>query len=159
MDVIGEMIEQFAKKARLSASLTRGRVMSIESEQMVGRHNHDAWPTCGAWARSVQRACLRKRAVGEDGRPRPRCVQHGGHIKSGKQTPEGRACINAATSARMRAFWDAWRKAGKPALPWRESLRTAKPRPKPPVPKRPVWKDIILTPEEIAFGRKIGLIP
>jgi hypothetical protein len=28
----------------------------------------------------------------------------------------------------MLSFWDAWRAAGKPALPWHESLRTAKPK-------------------------------
>jgi hypothetical protein len=29
----------------------------------------------------------------------------------------------------MLTFWSAWREAGKPPLPWRESLRTAKPKP------------------------------
>jgi hypothetical protein len=59
----------------------------------------------------------------------------------------------------MRAFWDAWRKQGKPPLPWRESLRTAKPKRQvaTPKPKPPVRK-IVLTEEEKAFGRKIGLL-
>src|SRR5580700_8570747 len=70
--------------------------------------------------------------VGEDGRPRPRCLGHGGHVLSGKQTPEGRQRIANATRRRMLSFWEAWRKAGKPPLPWRESLRTAHAKPKPP---------------------------
>ena len=36
----------------------------------------------------------------------------------------------------MLSFWDAWRKAGKRPLPWRESLRTARAKPKPPAPKK-----------------------
>jgi hypothetical protein len=135
------------------------RVMNMEGEfNMAGRHNI-AWPTCNAWARSVQRPCLRKCAVGEDGRPRPRCVQHGGHPKSGQQTPEGRARINAATSARMQAFWSEWRAAGKPPLPWRESLRTAKPKAVAATPRaKPPARKIVLTEDEKAFARKIGLI-
>lgn len=38
---------------------------------------------------------------------------HGGDVKSGIQTVEGRKRINAAT--RMKAFWDEWRAAGKPS--------------------------------------------
>jgi hypothetical protein len=137
----------------------RGRHGHRRRFNMVGRRNYHAWPTCNAFARSTGKPCRRKVAVGEDGRPRPRCLGHGGHVKSGVQTVEGRNRINAATSKRMRAFWQAWREQGKPPLPWRESLRTAKPkrrvagpRPKPPVRK------IVLTAEEIAFGRKIGLL-
>jgi hypothetical protein len=98
---------------------------------MTGRHDH-AWPRCGAFARSTGQPCRRKVAVGEDGRPRPRCLGHGGHVLSGKQTPEGRQRIANATRRRMLSFWEAWRKAGKPPLPWRESLRTAHAKPKPP---------------------------
>jgi hypothetical protein len=127
---------------------------------MAGRQNHHAWPTCNAFARSTGKPCRRKCAVGEDGRPRPRCLGHGGHIKSGQQTPEGRAHINAATSARMRAFWQAWREAGRPPLPWREALRTAraKPKPTPPPPKPPPKPMRPLSPEEIEFGKRIGLL-
>jgi hypothetical protein len=81
---------------------------------MVGRHNHDAWATCNAFARSTGKPCRRKVAVGEDGRPRPRCLGHGGHVKSGKQTVEGRKRIAEAVSKRMRAFWSEWRAAGRP---------------------------------------------
>ena len=85
---------------------------------------------------------------------------HGGHVKSGKQTVEGRARINAATSKRMRAFWNDWRAAGRPPLPWRESLRTAKPRRTvtPPRARDTPKKDVVLTEEEKAFGRLIGLL-
>ena len=99
---------------------------------MTGRHDYHAWPRCGAFARSTGQPCRRKVAVGEDGRPRPRCLGHGAHVLSGKQTPEGRQRIANATRRRMVSFWEAWRKAGKPPLPWRESLRTARARPKPP---------------------------
>ena len=99
---------------------------------MTGRHDYHAWPRCGAFARSTGQPCRRKVAVGEDGRPRPRCLGHGAHVLSGKQTPEGRQRIANATRRRMLSFWEAWRKAGKPPLPWRESLRTARARPKPP---------------------------
>jgi hypothetical protein len=99
---------------------------------MTGRHDYHAWPRCGAFARSTGQPCRRKVAVGEDGRPRPRCLGHGGHVLSGKQTPEGRQRIANATRRRMLSFWEAWRKAGKPPLPWRESLRTAHAKPKPP---------------------------
>jgi hypothetical protein len=59
----------------------------------------------------------------------------------------------------MLSFWDAWRKAGKPPLPWRESLPTAKPKPKNPTPPpKPPVRKIVLTSEEIAFGQKIGLL-
>jgi hypothetical protein len=83
-----------------------------------------------------------------------------GKIKSGQQTLEGRAHINAATSARMRAFWQAWREAGRPPLPWREALRTAraKPKPTPPPPKPPPKPMRPLSPEEIEFGKRIGLL-
>ena len=99
---------------------------------MTGRHDYHAWPRCGAFARSTGQPCRRKVAVGEDGRPRPRCLGHGAHVLSAKQTPEGRQRIANATRRRMLSFWEAWRKAGKPPLPWRESLRTARARPKPP---------------------------
>jgi hypothetical protein len=99
---------------------------------MTGRHDYHAWPRCGAFARSTGQPCRRKVAVGEDGRPRPRCLGHGAHVLSGKQTPEGRQRIANATRRRMLSFWEAWRKAGKPPLPWRESLRTAHAKPKPP---------------------------
>ena len=99
---------------------------------MTGRHDYHAWPRCGAFARSTGQPCRRKVAVGEDGRPRPRCLGHGAHVPSGKQTPEGRQRIANATRRRMLSFWEAWRKAGKPPLPWRESLRTAHAKPKPP---------------------------
>ena len=127
---------------------------------MAGRHNYHAWPTCNAFARSTGKPCRRKVAVDEDGRPRPRCLGHGGHVKSGKQTVEGRARINAATSKRMRAFWNDWRAAGRPPLPWRESLRTAKPRRTvtPPRARDTPKKDVVLTEEEKAFGRLIGLL-
>ena len=99
---------------------------------MTGRHDYHAWPRCGAFARSTGQPCRRKVAVGEDGRPRPRCLGHGAHVLSGKQTPEGRQRIANATRRRMLSFWEAWRKASKPPLPWRESLRTARARLKPP---------------------------
>jgi hypothetical protein len=99
---------------------------------MTGRHDYHAWPRCGAFARSTGQPCRRKVAVGEDGRPRPRCLGHGAHVLSGKQTPEGRQRIANATRRRMLSFWEAWRKAGKPPLPWRDSLRTAHAKPKPP---------------------------
>ena len=99
---------------------------------MTGRHDYHAWPRSGAFARSTGQPCRRKVAVGEDGRPRPRCLGHGAHVLSGKQTPEGRQRIANATRRRMLSFWEAWRKAGKPPLRWRESLRTARARPKPP---------------------------
>jgi hypothetical protein len=120
------------RKTARDRETPRGRVKGIEGEpfkrenDMAGRHNHHAWPTCNAFARSTGKPCLRKCAVGSDGRPRPRCVGHGGHIKSGVQTVEGRKRIAEATSKRMRAFWEAWRAAGRPPLPWRDSLRTAK---------------------------------
>jgi hypothetical protein len=57
---------------------------------------------------------------------------HGGADGSGQQTKEGRRRIGAATSARQTAFWQAWRQAGRPPLPWREKLHTAKPRAKVP---------------------------
>ena len=126
---------------------------------MVGRHNYHAWPTCNAFARSTGKPCRRKVAVGEDGRPRPRCLGHGGRVKSGLQTVEGRKRINAATSKRMRTFWSEWRAAGKPALPWRESLRTARAKPKKPQPPpKPPVRKIVLTEQEKAFGRMIGLL-
>jgi hypothetical protein len=80
---------------------------------MTGRHDYHAWPRCGAFARSTGQPCRRKVAVGEDGRPRPRCLGHGAHVLSGKQTPEGRQRIANATRRRMLSFWEAWRKAGK----------------------------------------------
>ena len=83
---------------------------------------------------------------------------HGSADGSGKQTLKGRQRISEAVSKRMRAFWSDWRAKGKPTLPWADLLRTAKPRPKPPVPKKPVRKNIILTAEEVDFGPKIGLL-
>jgi hypothetical protein len=38
---------------------------------------------------------------------------HGGHLKSGKQTPEGRKRISDAVRKRQLAFWQAWRDAGR----------------------------------------------
>ena len=75
--------------------------------------------------------CRRKVAVGEDSRPRPRCRGHGAHVLSGKQTPEGRQRIANATRRRMLASGRRGARQVKPPLPWRESLRTARARPKP----------------------------
>jgi hypothetical protein len=61
---------------------------------------------------------------------------------------------------RMLVFWDEWRKAGKPPLPWRESLRTAKPRAPaatPAPPRRKPGPTIVLTEEDKAFARKVGM--
>ena len=100
---------------------------------MVGKN---AWaPPCGARTRAGG-SCLARVVVGPQG-PRSRCRMHGGHLQSGKQTPEGRKSISDAMQKRMRAFWSAWREAGKPPLPWRESLRTAKPRAQPTIPSAP----------------------
>ena len=91
--------------------------------------------TCVAALRCI--CSLYRPAVSAQGRGRrrwstgPRCLGHGAHVLSGKQTPEGRQRIANATRRRMLSFWEAWRKAGKPPLPWRESLRTARARPKP----------------------------
>jgi hypothetical protein len=41
---------------------------------------------------------------------------HGGHLKSGKQTPEGRKRISEAMRSRMLAFWQSWRDAGRPTI-------------------------------------------
>jgi hypothetical protein len=51
---------------------------------------------------------------------------------------KARGGIGAATKARMLAFWQAYRDAGRPPLPWRESLRTARARPK--VPTIAEWR-------------------
>jgi hypothetical protein len=55
---------------------------------------------------------------------------HGSADGSGVQTPEGRKRIGAAVKARQLAFWQDWRARGRPPLPWREKLRTARARPK-----------------------------
>jgi hypothetical protein len=98
---------------------------------MAGKHT---WaPMCGARTRAGGN-CLARVVVGPDGRPRSRCGMHGGHLKSGKQTPEGRKRISEAMRSRMLAFWQSWRDAGRPPLAWRESLRTARARPPAPLP-------------------------
>jgi hypothetical protein len=57
---------------------------------------------CNAYCRSTGQGCRRKVAVDPaTGQPRPRCVMHGGHHLSGKQTPEGRQRIAAS----MRRYW------------------------------------------------------
>ena len=78
----------------------------------------------------------------------------------GKQTDAGRKRISDAVRKRMRAFWEDWRKAGKPPLPWRESLRTARAKPKKLTPPtKPALKPMRpLTREEIEFGRKTGML-
>ena len=82
---------------------------------------------------------------------------HGGHLKSGKQTPEGRKRISEAMRKRMLAFWNAWRKQGKPTLPWADRLRTARARPPvvSPAP-RTVGKPIKLTQQDIEFCERYG---
>ena len=122
---------------------------------MVGKN---AWaPPCGARTRAGG-SCLARVVIGPEG-PRSRCRMHGGHLLSGKQTVEGRKRIADAVRKRMLAFWSDWRKQGRPALPWRESLRTARTKPKkPPPPPKPPVRKILLTEEEKAFGRKIGLL-
>jgi hypothetical protein len=57
----------------------------------------------------------------------------------------------------MRAFWNDWRKAGKPPLPWRESLRTARATPKKPQRPASVGKPVVLSAEDIAFARRVGM--
>ena len=106
---------------------------------MAGRN---AWaPSCGARTRAGS-FCRARVVVGPEG-PRSRCRMHGGHLKSGKQTPEGRRRISEAVSKRMRAFWEAWRAAASPPLAWREALRTARAKPK-STPAQPT----IVTPAE-----------
>jgi hypothetical protein len=136
--------------------------MDIEGEQTNGRTSQ---LSCMA---NMQRICAKHwqtvptkmcGRVGEDGRPRPRCLGHGGHIKSGKQTIEGRKRIAEATSKRMRAFWSDWRARGKPPLLWREALRTARAKRKPvPPPPKPPMRPVVLTEAEREFGRRIGLL-
>jgi hypothetical protein len=114
-------VEGFARFPFAQYGLFRRKIM-------VGRN---AWaPACGARTRAGG-SCLARVVIGPEG-PRSRCRMHGGHLLSGKQTPEGRKRIGNATRSRMLAFWSDWRKAGKPPLPWRERLRTAKSKPKQP---------------------------
>jgi hypothetical protein len=102
------------RRGRLFDFLLRPCVSwTFRAISMAGRHNYHAWPTCNAFARSTGKPCRRKCAAGEDGRPRPRCLGHGGHIRSGQQTPEGRARIVDAARSRWLAFWQAWRDAGR----------------------------------------------
>ena len=123
---------------------------------MAGRYT---WaPLCGAKTRACG-DCSARVAIGPDGRPRSRCRMHGGHLKSGKQTPEGRKRISEAMRKRMLAFWNAWRKQGKPPLLWRESLRTARARPQrpPPAPRKQFGRPVILSEADRAFARLIGM--
>ena len=89
--------------------------------------NDGASRSCVAALRCI--CSLYRPAVSAQGRGRRRwstasaLLGHGGHVLSGMQTPEGRQRIANATRRRMLSFWEAWRKAGKPPLPWRESLR------------------------------------
>jgi hypothetical protein len=59
----------------------------------------------------------------------------------------------------MRAFWSDWKAAGKPPIV-RGCIRVGQPKPAQPAsPKpKPVPKTVILTEEELAFGRLIGLL-
>jgi hypothetical protein len=84
---------------------------------------------------------------------------HGGHLRSGKQSPEGRKRISDAVRSRMLAFWEAWREQGKPPLPWRESLRTARARPPvaSPAPRKQFGRPVILSEEDRAFARLVGM--
>jgi hypothetical protein len=56
---------------------------------------------CGARTRAGL-PCRRRRLPG-----RPRCIGHGGHWRSGKQTPEGRQRIGEA----KKRYWERWRLA------------------------------------------------
>ena len=84
---------------------------------------------------------------------------HGGHLLSGKQTIEGRKRISEAMRSRMLAFWSAWREQGKPTLLWADRLRTARARPPAPLPapRKPVGRPVVLTEEDKAFARLIGM--
>jgi hypothetical protein len=78
---------------------------------MAGRNRW--WlPLCGARTRAGGH-CKARVVVGPTG-PRSRCRMHGGADGSGQQTAEGRKRIGAATKARMLAFWQAYRDAGRP---------------------------------------------
>jgi hypothetical protein len=77
---------------------------------MAGRY-HGA--PCAAWARSVQRPCIRRPVLNADGRPKNgRCPSHGG-LSTGAKTPEGKA---RQTAGRL-AYYAARRAAGLPVLP------------------------------------------
>jgi hypothetical protein len=57
----------------------------------------------------------------------------------------------------MQAFWNDW---GKPPPAWRDRLRTAKPKRQAatPRPAKPNPKPVVLTPEDIEFGIKTGML-
>ena len=77
---------------------------------MAGRY-HGA--PCAAWARSVQRPCIRRPVLNADGRPKNgRCPSHGG-LSTGAKTPKGKA---RQTAGRL-AYYAARRAAGLPVLP------------------------------------------
>jgi hypothetical protein len=99
-----------------------------------------------------------KVAADEFGRPKKRCRLHGSAPGSGKQTPEGRRRITEGSSRYMKAWWADWKAKGSAPITRgcidtrpRTNATPSPPRAK-PKPMRP------LTPEEIEFGRKIGLL-
>jgi hypothetical protein len=129
----------------------------------MGWRNRNLFAPCGAWARSAQRPCIRRPVLAPDGRPRNgRCPSHGGlSVKPARpKTPAGAAAI-AAGQRRRWARYHADRQAGRPYMGrplGRPPKRAgAKVNVQPPRPKPPVRK-IVLTEEEKAFGRKIGLL-
>ena len=80
---------------------------------------------------------------------------------SGQQTEAGRRSIGEATRRRMKAFWADWKAKGKPPIV-RGCVRVGQPKPaqatSPRRAKPAIPKTIVLTEEELAFGRLIGLL-
>jgi hypothetical protein len=101
------------------------------------------------------RHASRKVVADEDGRPKSRCWSHGGAPGSGRQTPEGRRRIAAAVSRHMKGFWADWKAKGSPPI------CVGQPKPA-PVGKssllRPKPKPIVLSPDDIEFGIKTGML-
>jgi hypothetical protein len=114
------------------------------------------WPRCGAYARSTGLPCQRKVERDKDGRPGARCWNHGGAAGSGKQTEAGRRNIGEANRRHMKAFWSDWRAKGSPPIV-RGFIRVGQPKdaPRATLARK---KAVVLTEEERAFGRAIGLL-
>jgi hypothetical protein len=70
---------------------------------------------CGAKTR--RGTSCRMQSHFQDGRGGGHCRLHGG-LSSGPKSPEGKARSLAAATAGRNAYWQRWRDAGRPALPW-----------------------------------------
>jgi hypothetical protein len=123
--------------------------------QMVGHR----WtrPICHAWAKSRGRPCRRPVGRRRDGTFHVVCWSHGSNTPPYSERPISEAG-KQRISAAAKLMWKTYRERKSGGLPVWQVGRKRKPVPPPrPAPRKPVGRPVILTEQDRAFAKLIGM--